>query len=77
MRYITTATTMENLCRAFQLEWAKYLVSKTTPLDASDTKALFDLAEKLEQELLKLQGDETTKWVTEFNAGISILDTAI
>src|ERR1039458_8250711 len=77
MRYITTVTTMENLTRAFQLEWAKYLVSKTTALDGTDTKTLFDLARGLEQELLKLQADETTKWVAEFNAGISLLDSAI
>jgi low affinity Fe/Cu permease len=77
MRYITTVTTMENLIRVFQLEWAKFIVSKTTPLDISDTKALFDLAQKLEQEILKLQADETTKWVSEFNTGISILDAAI
>jgi hypothetical protein len=77
MRYVTTVTTMENLTRAFHLEWAKYLVSKTTPLDAADTKALFDLARGLEQELLKLQADETTKWVAEFNAGISLLESAI
>lgn len=77
MRYITTVTTMENLCRAFELEWAKYLLSKTSSLDASDTKALFDLAQGLEQELLKLQADETTKWVAEFNSGISLLDSAI
>jgi hypothetical protein len=77
MRYITTVTTMENLTRSFQLEWAKYLVSKTTPLNAGDTKTLFDLARGFEQELLKLQADETTKWVAEFSAGISLLESAI
>ena len=76
-RYIITVTTMENLIRAFQLEWAKYIVSKTAPLNISDTTAFFDLAQKLEQELLKLQADETTKYVSEFNTGIFILDTAI
>lgn len=77
MRYITTVTTMENLTRAFQMEWAKYLVSKSSPLDTSDAKALFDLARGLEQELTKLQAEETTKWVAEFNTGISLLDTLI
>src|SRR5262245_3504459 len=38
MRYISTVTTMENLTRAFQMEWAKYLASKTTVLDAADAK---------------------------------------
>lgn len=77
IRYVTTVTTMENLTRAFQLEWASYLLSKTTPLDEADTKKLFDLARALEQELLKLQAEETTKWVAEFNAGISLLESAI
>jgi conflict system pore-forming effector with SLATT domain len=76
IRYITTVTTMENLTRAFQLEWAKYILSKT-PLDASDVKVLFELAKGLEQELTKLQADETTKWVAEFNTGTSLLESMI
>lgn len=77
MRYILTVTTMENLIRAFQLEWAKFFVSKDGSADANDVKTLFILAQELEQELLKLQGDETTKWATEFNSGIAILESAI
>lgn len=77
MRYITTVTTMENLTRAFQLEWAKYLVSKSDPLSADDAKSLFDLAKALEQELIKLQAEETTKWVAEFNSGVSLLEAMI
>jgi len=77
MRYITTVTTMENLTRVFQLEWAKYLVSKVGSLDPSDVKALFDLALRLEQELTKLQADETTQWVNEFNTGTTFLETLI
>lgn len=77
MRYITTVTTMENLTRAFQMEWAKYLVSKASAPDAADAKSLFDLAKGLEQELTKLQAEETTKWVAEFNTGISLLETMI
>ena len=77
MRYITTVITMENLTRAFELEWAKYIVSKTLPLDSSDVKTLFELAKGLEQELTKLQAEETTKWVAEFNTGISLLESLI
>lgn len=77
MRYIVTVTTMENLVRAFQMEWAKFFVSKVGDIDTNDVKSLFTLAESLEQELLKLQGDETTKWVTEFNAGIALLESSI
>ncbi|TXT35600.1 MAG: Uncharacterized protein FD135_4808 [Comamonadaceae bacterium] len=77
MRYITTATTMENLSRAFQLEWGRFLLSKTTPLDTVDANALYELAVKLEQELTKLQAEETTKWCAEFNTGISLLETMV
>lgn len=77
LRYVLTITTMENLIRAFQLEWAKYFVSKVGEADSNDVKALFLLTQGLEQELLKLQGEETTKWATEFNAGIAILESAI
>ncbi len=77
MQYITTVTTMENLTRAFQMEWAKYLVSRLSPPDVTDAKVLFDLAKGLEEELIKLQAEETTKWVAEFNSGISLLETMI
>jgi hypothetical protein len=77
MRYVTTVTTMENLVRAFQMEWARFLVAKAAQPDAADAKALFDLAKSLEQELTTLQADETTKWVAEFNTGIALLDTLI
>ena len=77
MRYITTVTTMENLKRSFELEWARYLVSKAGVLDSADTRALFDLAKGLENELTKLQADETTKWIVEFNSGMSLLESLI
>ena len=76
-RYITTVTTMENLTRSFELEWAKYILSKTASLDSNDVKSLFELARALEQELTKLQADETGKWVAEFNTGTSLLETTI
>jgi len=77
MRYISTVTTMENLTRAFQMEWAKYLINKASPLNGTDAVTLFDLAKGLEQELVKLQAEETTKWISEFNSGIALLDTLI
>ena len=79
MRYISTVTTMENLTRAFELEWASYLVSKGTGtlLEPADVKALFELARTLEQELTKLQADETTKWIAEFNTSITLLESTI
>ena len=77
MRYIATVTTMENLTRAFELEWASYIVSKNTPLENADVEVLFELARTLETELTKLQAEETTKWIAEFNTSISLLESMI
>jgi hypothetical protein len=77
MRYISTVTTMENLTRAYELEWASYIVAKGLPLDNSDVKVLFDLSVTLERELTKLQAEETTKWIAEFNTSISLLESLI
>jgi hypothetical protein len=77
MRYITTVTAMENHRRTFQLEWAAYLINKSSPPDGGDAKTLFDLAKALEQKLAALQEEETNKWVAEFNAGISILESVV
>ena len=76
-RYITTVTTMENLTRSFELEWAKFIIAKSAPVDSNDVKSLFELAKALEQELTKLQADETHSWVSEFNTGTSLLETTI
>lgn len=77
MRYVTTVTAMENLTRSFQMAWGKYLVSKTVPLEIADAQALFELASGLELELTKLQAEETSKWVSEFNTGIQLLDNMV
>lgn len=77
MRYITTVTTMENLSRSFELAWARHLVERAGPPTVEDARALFDLARGLEQELMKLQAEETMRWVAEFNSGIALLDTMI
>jgi hypothetical protein len=77
MRYITTVMTMENLTRAFELAWGRYVVALDAPPAAADVKLLFDLAKGLEAELLKLQADETTQWVVEFNSGLALLESAV
>jgi low affinity Fe/Cu permease len=77
MRYIATVTTMENLIQTFELQWATYIAVKTGPLDQTDVKALFELSVSLEQELSKLQAEETTKWIAEFNTSISLLESMI
>lgn len=77
MRYITTVTAMESADNAFEIAWSKHLLSRSAALDASDVQALFALAEQFEHDLIKLQTDETNGWITEFNAGVSLLDSAI
>lgn len=77
MRYVATVTTMENLVRVFQMDWGKYLVAMNDPLNIKDARALFDLARGFEQDLARLQSDETTKWVAEFNANMALLDSLI
>ena len=77
LRYITTVTAMVNLTRKFQMEWASYIVDKGANLGAPDTKLLFDLAKKFEDDLAKLQSDETDKWIAEFNSGLSLLGELI
>jgi len=42
-----------------------------------DIKPLFDLAEHFDEEILKLQSDETAKWVTEFSSGVALLGELI
>jgi hypothetical protein len=76
IRYIITVTTMENLTRAFQSQWGKFMLHKTTPLDKTDAEFLYGLASALEVELLRLQADETTKWAAEFTSGIALLESS-
>jgi len=77
MRYINTVTAMESATNAFDIEWSKYLISKSAALEPSDVQALFAISEGLERELIKLQTEETKNWITEFNAGLSLLDSVI
>ncbi len=77
MRYVTTVTAMESATTSFDIEWAKHLLSKISPPDNADVQALFTIAETFERELDKLQSEETKGWIAEFNAGLSLLDSAI
>lgn len=77
MRYIVTVTSMENLIKIYHWEWGNYIASKESPLEKSDLKTLFDMTIALQNELIKLLSDETSKWVVEFNASISLLESAI
>jgi hypothetical protein len=77
LRYITTVTAMEDLTRKFELEWASYILEKGSNIGAADTKALFDLAKRFEDDVAKLQSDETSKWVTEFSSSVALLGELI
>lgn len=77
MRYIVTVTSMENLVKVYHWQWGNYISSKNGPLERSDLKVLFDMTVALQNELIKLLSDETSKWVIEFNASISLLESAI
>jgi hypothetical protein len=77
MRYITTVTAMEGAGTDFELTWNKCLLSKTTAVNATDVVTLFEYAEHFERDLIKLLNDETNGWITEFNAGISLLNSTI
>jgi hypothetical protein len=68
---------MENLTRKFELDWAGYILNRTGALSESDTRQLFDLAKRFEDDIVKLQSDETDRWVTEFNSGIALLGDLI
>lgn len=74
LRYITTVTTMENVTRAFQLDWAKSLL-QAGPRDPTNDEvlALFAKAQDFEDHLTRLRFDETDRWVTEFNSGVAAL----
>lgn len=77
LRYITTVTAMENLTRKFELDWASYIVDKGVRISDGDTKPLFDLSKRFEDDISKLQSDETDKWVTEFNSSVALLSELI
>lgn len=77
LRYITTVTAMENLTRRFELDWAGYMLKKTQPLNECDAGEFFDLAKRFEGDIIKLQREETDKWVVEFNSGIALLGELI
>ncbi|MET3132913.1 hypothetical protein AAKU55_003194 [Oxalobacteraceae bacterium GrIS 1.11] len=77
LRYITTATAMENLSQQFELDWAGYILGKNGHVLDADVKPLFDLAAGLQESLMKLQVEETDKWVTEFKTGGALLGDLI
>lgn len=77
MRYIATVTAMESCTHQFELKWAGIILEKGGALAVDDVKAFFSMAKEMEEQILKLQEDETGKWIAEFNAGISLLESSV
>lgn len=77
LRYVRTVTSLENLVRKFELDWASYVLGKGGALDSADAKYLFDLAKQLEIDTFKQQSDETDQWAAEFTKGTNLLNDLI
>jgi hypothetical protein len=77
LRYMTTVTAMEAATRKFDLDWANYMISKAGVIGDDDKRPLFELAKGLEEEVTRLQVDETDKWFAEFNSGLALLNDLI
>ena len=77
LRYITTVTAMEALTHKFELDWASYMINKAEPLNNNDKRPLFEMAKRLEDDISKLQSDETDKWCAEFNSSLAMLNDLI
>jgi hypothetical protein len=77
LRYVTTVTAMEAATRDFELAWAAHLLAKEGSLGSPDKRQLFEMAKKLEGDLMRLQSEETEKWVGEFNSSLGLLHDLI
>lgn len=77
LRYVSTVTKMESATRKFYLDWADHLLNKDGGVTEDDKRPLFELGKQLEQNISKMQSDETDQWVTEFNASLALLTDLI
>lgn len=77
LRYMATVTAMEDATRKFEMDWAAYIVGKKSVLTTDDLAPLLQIAERFENEIAKLQSDETDKWISEFNTNVSLLSDMI
>ncbi len=77
LRYMTTVTAMEATTREFELGWANYMINKARPMGDDDKRPLFEMAKRLEDDIRKLQSDETEKWCAEFNSSLALLNDLI
>lgn len=77
MRYISTVNLMESKTILFELTWAKHMLSKSSEIDSKFVQTMFTIAEQFENDLIKLQADETNNWIKEFDAGTRALYDAI
>jgi hypothetical protein len=76
LRYILTVTAMEAATRRFRRDWHGYLLARGS-LTTADAAELFALARRCEDELIRLQDEETEKWIAEFNASLAVIDGLI
>jgi hypothetical protein len=77
IRYITTVSAVETRSRKFELEWASLLQQKNGALTADDVTQMFGVAKQFEEDIVKLQNDETEKWVAEFNTSLAAMGDVI
>lgn len=77
LRYITTVVAIESRSRRFELEWAGYLLARHGALDDADVRNLFELARQYEDDTVRLQAEETSKWAAEFSTSMAALGDAI
>jgi hypothetical protein len=77
LRYMTTVTAMESTARDFELNWASYILNREGELASNDKIQLFALAKQFESDISRLQGEETDKWVGEFNSSLGLLNELI
>jgi hypothetical protein len=75
-RYVTTVTAMEKLSLDFELDAARYVLSRAT-LTAQDLPAFLDIAKQFTGQIEARRSEETAAWVTEFNAGLAALSDVI
>jgi hypothetical protein len=76
LRYISTVTSMEDLTRQFELDWAGHFI-KDGRCQSTEVRPLFDIAQRFELEIAALQKRETDAWVAEFNTGLSALSDMV
>ncbi|WP_158294571.1 SLATT domain-containing protein [Halomonas urmiana] len=77
LRYVATVTEMEAKTHKFILDWTGYTIKKDGPLNELDKCALYEMGRSFVDGILKLQNDETNKWISDFNSSVALLNDLI